>query len=196
MITFLEGKLVEKQPTRAVLNVGGVGYEVFIPLSSYDRLPEQNVNCRLLIYDHIREDTHLLFGFYREDERAMFEKLISISGIGPKLALSALSTLSTRELTLAITDGDTKRLASVSGIGKKTAARVVIELRDKISAGDALEAATGGDNIDDIRLRDAMLALVSLGQNQMTSRKMLTKILDDITPEMSVEEIVRRSLSH
>jgi len=195
MITFLEGELVEKQPAWAVLNIGGVGYEVLIPLSSYDRLPGKGEQVRLLVHEHIREDAHELFGFWSENERSMFRRLIGISGIGPKLALSALSTLSTRELKLSIANGDTKRLSSISGIGKRTAERLVVELRDKISAGEALEAAAGDGAAKDVRLRDAMLALVSLGHKQVNAQKMLSKTMDSITPEMTVEDIVRRALA-
>ncbi len=193
MITFLHGELAEKQPARAVLDVGGVGYEVLIPLSSYDKLPHTGENCRLLIHDHIREDAHELFGFATDAERSVFQLLISVSGIGPKLALGALSSLSTRELKLAISGGDTARLSSISGIGKKTAGRLVIELRDKISAGETLEAQSGVGE-QDVRLRDAVLALISLGHKQVEAQDMLTKILPNLTPEMTVEDIVRLSL--
>ena len=135
MITFLEGTLVEKQPTRIVLAVHGVGYEVFIPLSSYDRLPEENAPCRILTHDHLREDAHLLYGFVTEAERGLFGMLLGISGIGPKTALSALSGLSVRDLKTAVVEGDVKRLSSISGIGKKTAERIVVELRHSLSAG-------------------------------------------------------------
>jgi holliday junction DNA helicase RuvA len=194
MITFLEGVLDEKQPARAVLNVGGVGYELLIPLSSFDRLPEAGARCRLLIHEHIREDAHELYGFASADERSIFQRLIGVSGIGPKLALGALSALSTRELKLAIANGDTARLSSISGIGKKTAGRLVIELRDKISAGEALEAAAGETGAQDARLRDAMMALVSLGHKQLDAQQMLGAILPDITAEMGVEDIVRLGL--
>lgn len=193
MIAFLDGKLDEKKPARAVLNVGGVGYEVLIPLSSYDKLPNTGENCRLLIHDHIREDAHELFGFATDAERSVFQLLISVSGIGPKLALGALSSLSTRELKLAISGGDTARLSSISGIGKKTASRLVIELRDKISAGDALEAQAGVGE-QDVRLRDSVLALISLGHKQAEAQDMLTRILPNLAAEMTVEDIVRLSL--
>ena len=167
MITYLEGRVEEKQPTRVVLDVAGIGYEINIPLSSYDRLPSVGSSCRILIHDHVREDEHRLFGFSNDAERSMFRLLLGISGIGPKIALSALSGLSARELTAAVVEGDVKRLSSVSGIGKRMAERIVVELRDKISQGDALEALSGSDEeAQDVRLRDAVLALVSLGYKQ------------------------------
>ena len=113
MIAFVRGILVEKQPTRCVVDTGGVGYEVFIPLSSFDRLPLKGETCTLLTYDYVREDTRQLFGFFSESERDMFRLLIGISGIGPRIALSALSGLTVRELTTAIVSGDVKRLSSV-----------------------------------------------------------------------------------
>ena len=134
MITFLEGILVEKEPMRAVINVGGVGYEVHIPLSSFDRLPPPDAPCRILTYDHVREDVHALYGFMTEAERKLFLLLISVSGIGPKSAMSALSGLSVREFIAAIAGNDTKRLSSISGIGKKTAERLILELKGKLQA--------------------------------------------------------------
>lgn len=198
MITFIEGILVEKTPTRVVINVGGVGYEVFIPLSSFDRLGAHQQNCRLLTFDYIREDQHSLFGFVSEAERKMFILLMSVSGIGPKLAMSALSSLSVREMTGAIAGGDVKRLSGVSGIGKKIAERMVVELRDKLSAADVLEAAApaASDLSGDHRLRDAVLALVSLGYKQAEAQKMVAGALSPPgKAALTVEEIVRKALS-
>ena len=191
MITFLEGVLVEKQPARAVLNVGGVGYEVFIPLACYDRLPPVDTACRILVYDHLREESHQLFGFVSEDERRMFVQLLGISGVGPKLGLSV------REIRRAVMDNDVKRLSSISGIGRKTAERMVVELKDKIGAADALDAVAGADaDSGDTRLRDAVLALVALGHTQDTARKMAMEAIKKAgEKELTVEAIVRRALA-
>ena len=196
MIVFLEGKLVEKDPTRVVLDVGGVGYEVFIPLSTYDRLPLPDAACRLLIYDHVREDLHALYGFASEPERELFLKLIEVSGIGPRLAITTLSGLTARELKAAILQGDVKRLSSISGIGKKTAERMVLELKDKFDAGDALEAATGMPEAApaDSRLRDALMALVSLGYKQAEAQKMVQNVMERMKPASTVEDLVRMAL--
>jgi holliday junction DNA helicase RuvA len=196
MITFLEGQLADKQPTRVVVSVGGVGYEVFIPLSSYDRLGAVNGACKLLTYHYVREDAQILYGFVTAGERRMFELLLSINGIGPKIALSALSGMSVRELKAAVAENDVKRLHSISGIGRKTAERMVIELRDKISEGEALEAMTAADEPGpgDLRLRDAVLALISLGYKQAEAQKMVRQVFTGDTAEASVEEIVRRAL--
>ena len=195
MITFLNGIIAEKQPTRIVLDVNGVGYEVFIPLSSYDRLPMKDEACRILIYDHIREERHDLFGFMTAAEREMFVLLMRMSGIGPKLALSALSGLSVRELKSAILDGDVKRLSSISGIGKRMAERISVELKDKISDTDAFEAVAGIEEMseDDLKTRDSVMALIALGYKQSDARKMVQSVLKK-TPDMTVEEIIKTSL--
>lgn len=196
MITFLEGTLVEKDPTRIVVNVGGVGYEVFIPLSSYDRLPAAGATCRVLTYDHVREDIHALYGFLTEDERSLFLRLLDISGIGPRTALTALSGLSVRDLKAAIVQADVKRLSSVSGIGKKTAERIVVELRDKLGAGEAMEAVAGAPQTPEtMRLRDAALALVSLGYKQPDAQELAREAATKLKPGATVEEIVRKALA-
>jgi Holliday junction DNA helicase RuvA len=198
MIAFLDGILEEKQPTRVTLNVGGVGHEVFIPLSSFDRLPSTGARCRLLTHDHVREDARQLYGFTTAAERRAFELLIGVSGIGPRTALSALSGLSPRELAAAIVEGDVKRLSSISGIGKKTAERIVVELRDKLTAGEALEAVAGAPeeaSAGDIRRRDALSALVALGYKQADAIRMLAAAVPADADGLSVEDLVRRALT-
>ena len=194
MIVFLQGTLVDKQPTRVQLDVRDVGYELFIPLSSYDRLPSVGGACRLLVHDHLREDAHQLFGFVTEGERSLFEQLIGISGIGPKLALSALSGLSVREIKAAVIEGDVKRLSGIPGVGRKTAERMIVDLRDKITAGEALEAVAGpAESPDDARLRDAVLALIALGYKRETAHKQVLAAMHD-GAAVSVEELVRKAL--
>jgi len=197
MITFLEGIIEDKQPTHAVLNVSGVGYEVTISLSSFDRLPAIGERVRILTHDHVREDEHRLFGFMTEDERRVFGLLLGVSGIGPKIALSALSGMTVRELKVAIRDADVKRLSGISGIGKKTAERMVVELRDKFGVGEML-AATGGAEAteSDVRLRDAVLALVSLGYKRAEAQEMVLRV--SALPAMAgagVEALVRKALA-
>lgn len=197
MITFLHGILAEKAPARAVINVGGVGYEVLIPLSSYDRLPPPEAPVKLLTYHHVREDAHQLFGFISEDERDMFDRLLDISGIGPKLALAVLSGMSVREIKMSIIEGNSKRLSGISGIGKKTAERIVVELKDKITAGEALEATAGADAVSggDVRLRDTVMALIALGYKQADALKLARTAAEQAGPDANVEELVRRALS-
>ena len=195
MITFLDGELVEKEPGRLVVAAGGVGYEVFIPLSSYDRLPPPGARCRVLTWLCVREDAHILYGFATDAERKLFQLLMSVNGIGPKIALGALSGLSVRELKVALVGGDVKRLSSVSGIGRKTAERMVVELKDKISEGEAIEAVAGAEEPTDLRARDAILALIALGYKQAEAQAAVRQIMPGLAPDAGVEDLVRKALA-
>ncbi|HPT17079.1 MAG TPA: Holliday junction branch migration protein RuvA [Kiritimatiellia bacterium] len=197
MIVFLDGVLEEKEPTRVVVNVHGLGYEAAIPLSSYDRLPETGQRVRLLTVPVVREDAHLLFGFMTADERDAFLQLTSVNGIGPKLGLAVLSGLSVRDLKAAIAGGDVKRLSGISGIGKKTADRLVLEMRDKLGKGDLAEALTADRAAGpaDAKLRDAYLALVSLGYKPADAQRMVKDVAVQIAPDSSLEDVLRKVLS-
>src|SRR5215469_13696968 len=140
MITFLDGKLVNALPTQAIIDVGGVGYEVFIPLSSYDKLPTAGQPIRILTHLAVREDAHVLYGFMTSAERDLFRLLVNnVSGIGPKLALAVLSGMSVTSFRGAVANGDIKTLSQISGVGRKTAERIVVELKDKIGMAGAWE---------------------------------------------------------
>jgi Holliday junction DNA helicase RuvA len=196
VIAFLHGTLAEKQPTSVVLDVHGVGYAVLIPLSTYDRLPANGAACRLLIHHHIREDGQLLCGFATSDEKRMFELLIGISGIGPKVAMGVLSGLSVAELRAAIAEGNLKRLSSVRGVGRKTAERIVVELRDKIDpaealAGHAAAAGAAGAAV----LRDTVMALAALGFPQDQARKMVQAALAAGADPADTEALLRQALA-
>ena len=196
MIAFLEGELVVKELARVVLNCGGVGYEVIIPLSSYDKLPDQNKICKLLIHHHISEADQKLYGFSSESEREMFKYLITINGVGPKIAVSALSGLPVNEMRRAIITGDIKTISTISGIGKKSAERIVVELRDRFGKEDPLvELSTSNESSGDNRLRDAVLALQALGQSAEAAAKKVKAVAEDLTPKMSVEDIIRKALT-
>jgi len=132
MIARLSGTLIEKHPNQAIVDVGGVGYEVTIPISTYSSLPDAGAAVRLRIHTHVREDALALYGFLTEDEKALFEKLISVSGIGPTLGVKVLSGLAAADLIQAIRKGEVERLVRIPGVGKKTAERIVLELRDKL----------------------------------------------------------------
>src|SRR5579863_9949416 len=135
MITFLQGKLVEALPTQVTVDVNGVGYEALIPLSSFDKLPSPGQPILLLTHLAVREDAHVLYGFMTAAEREMFRLLVNtVSGIGPKIALNILSGINVTALRGAVANGDIKMLSQISGVGKKTAERIVIELKDKIGA--------------------------------------------------------------
>src|SRR5438309_5387128 len=143
MITFLDGKLVSALPTQASIEVNGVGYEVFIPLSSYDKLPTIGQPIEILTHLHVREDAHVLYGFMSAAERDLFRLLVNhVSGIGPKLALAVLSGMSVSNFKSAVVNSDVTALAKISGLGKKTAERIVLELKDKLGVAAAWEAAS------------------------------------------------------
>lgn len=196
MIAFLNGTVVEKSPSVALLDVHGVGYEVFISLSTYDRLPATGSSCKLLTYHHIREDINILFGFIQVEEKQMFERLINVNGIGPKTALSVLSGLTISELISAIAEGNITRISSIHGIGKKTAERLIVELRDKVNPLEALAASTaGGGDPKSAMLRDTILALTQLGFPQDTAHKM-TQAAYAANPDIKdAETLLRKSLS-
>ena len=161
MIAYLRGVLAEKEITRVVVECHGVGYEAAIPLSTFDRLPAEGAEVKLYTHHEVREDAQLLFGFATKPERDMFRLVTTVSGVGPKLALAVLSGLTVGDLQLAVSQGDAKRLAAVKGIGKKTAARIVVELKDKINPIEALANATAETSREQgAVLRDAMLALI------------------------------------
>src|SRR5437868_11034114 len=143
MITFLEGTLTIALPTQAIIGVNGVGYEVFIPLSSYDKLPPAGQPVRMLTHLHVREDAHVLYGFMTAAERDLFRLLVNnVSGIGPKLALAVLSGMSVNNFKTAVVNSDVIALSKISGVGKKTAERMVLELKDKVGVAAAWEAAS------------------------------------------------------
>ncbi|MFP6907249.1 MAG: Holliday junction branch migration protein RuvA [Verrucomicrobiota bacterium] len=194
MIAFLEGTLESKNPAQVVLNVNGVGYELLIPLSTYDKLPKPGETVHILTHFHVREDAQTLYGFSSPAERQLFQLLLSVSKIGPKIALSVLSGLAVRELKRAVVEGDKKRLSSISGVGTKMAERMILELRDKFSEGEALEAVAGEETPGDIRSRDAVLALVALGYKQQDAQKMLLAVDARDEPDLGVEDLVRKAL--
>ena len=197
MITFLHGKLVEALPTQAIVEVHGVGYELLIPLSSFDKLPAPGQEVHLLTHLAIREDAHVLYGFMTPAERELFRLLIhTVSGIGPKIALNVLSGMNPVALRGAVANGDVKALSQISGVGKKTAERIVVELRDKIGAAGAWEASSAkrGLNDADQKLNDAMLALMALGFKQAEAHDAIRAAQAVLGPQASVEDLVRVSL--
>ncbi|NLL83769.1 MAG: Holliday junction branch migration protein RuvA [Lentisphaerae bacterium] len=196
MIAFVRGVLFEKKPTEALIDVHGVGYKVMISLNTYDRLPACGVECRLHTYLIIREDEHILHGFYDSNEKETFELLITVNGIGPKVALSILNGLSVSDLRVAIADGNVKRLSSVHGVGKKTAERLIVELRDKIDPAEAFAARVAGDGVGDTAiLRDTVMALTQLGYQQEQARKMVQKVLDAGGDTSNTEVLLKRALA-
>src|SRR3982075_958 len=164
MITFLDGKLASALPTQAIIDVGGVAYEVFIPLSSYDKLPAAGQPVHILTHLHVREDAHILYGFMTAAERDLFRLLLNnVSGVGPKLALAVLSGMSVASFKAAVVAGDIAAISTMKGLGKKTAERVVLERRDKVGVAAAWEAASAGHapSPAEASINDAVLALIS-----------------------------------
>lgn len=198
MITFLRGKLVESSPTHVTVDVQGIGYEALIPVSSYDKLPAPGQDIHLLTHLAIREDAHILYGFMTQSERDLFRLLINtVSGIGPKIALNILSGVSVTAFRGAVANQDIKALSSISGVGKKTAERIVVELKDKIGASAGWEAASATRGIassENQKLSDAMLALVALGYKQPEAQEMVRGAAAVLGPTASVDQLVRASL--
>ena len=196
MIAYLRGVLAEKEVTRVVVECHGVGYEAAIPLSTFDRLPAEGAEVKLYTHHEVREDAQLLFGFATKPERDMFRLVTTVSGVGPKLALAVLSGLTVGHLQLAVSQGDAKRLAAVKGIGKKTAARIVVELKDKINPIEALANATAETSREQgAVLRDAMLALAALGFSEDIARAKVQQVLDGEPGLADVETILKRALA-
>src|SRR5580704_6607576 len=186
MITFLHGKLVDALPTQVTVDVHGVGYEVLIPLSSFDKLPLPGNEVKLLTHLAIRDDAHVLYGFMTSAEREMFRLLIhTVSGIGPKIALNILSGMNVTALRGAVANGDVKSLSQISGVGKKTAERIVVELRDKIGAAGAWEAMSAQRALspDDQKVNDAVLALMALGFKQLEAHESIRAAQNVLGPQ-------------
>src|SRR5437660_4996544 len=197
MITFLHGTLVEALPTQVTVDVNGVGYETLIPLSSFDKRPPPGHQIRLLTHLVVREDSHTLYGFMGSAERELFRLLINtVSGIGPKLALNILSGISVTAFRGAVANGDIKALSQISGVGKKTAERIVVELKDKIGAAGAWEAASGqrGLSPQDQKINDAVLALLALGFKQVEAHDAIRKAQATIGVGATIEDLVRACL--
>lgn len=197
MITFLRGTLIEVLPTQITVDVNGVGYELLIPLSSYDKLPAPGHNVRVLTHLTIREDAHVLYGFMSDEERQLFRLLVnSVSGIGPKTALSVLSGMSVTVFRGAVANGDVKALSQISGVGKKTAERIVVELKDKIGVAGAWEASSAKRTLspEEQKTNDAVLALMALGYKQVEAHDVVRASLKALGPNAGLEELVRASL--
>jgi holliday junction DNA helicase RuvA len=196
MIALLRGILVEKHPNQAIVDAGGVGYDVTIPVSTFSSLPDVGTKVELRIHTHVREDTIALFGFISAQEKALFEKLINVSGIGPKLAVTALSGLAAESLISAIRGGAVDQLVRIPGVGKKTAERMVLELRDKMDAV-SVHASTPGVaavSLDPLE-SDVISALVNLGLQRPAAEAALKKAKSAVT-EAGFEALFRKSLEY
>ena len=196
MIHHLTGTLVESLPTQVVVDVGGVGYHVLIPLSSYDKLPSVGAQLKILTHLTVREDAHILFGFMTASERDLFRLLVQhVSGIGPKTALDVLSGTTVTAFKAAVVAGDTAALSRIKGIGKKTAERIVVELKDKVGIAAAWEAASSGHapSAEEVKVNDAVLALIALGYKQADALKAVRTAAAK-APAANTEALVTASL--
>jgi Holliday junction DNA helicase RuvA len=197
MITYLHGKLIEALPTQVTVEVNGIGYDVLIPLSSYDKLPAPGQTVKLLTHLVVREDAHVLYGFMSATERELFRLLINtVSGIGPKIALNILSGIHVTAFRGAVAGGDVKMLSQISGVGRKTAERIIIELKDKIGPGGVLEAQSAQRALSapEQKTNDAVLALIALGFKAVEAHETIRATQALLGPEATLEELVRASL--
>jgi Holliday junction DNA helicase RuvA len=192
MIALLRGVLVEKHPNQAVVETGGVGYDVIIPVSTYANLPETGAEVRLRIHTHVREDALALYGFLTQDEKNLFEKLISVSGVGPRLGVTVLSGIPATELVHAIRRGEVDRLVRVPGIGKKTAERLVLELRDKLPAPAGEEPPQQAAPFNALE-QDVLSALLNLGCARPAAENAVRKAKSAGAPQ-EFEPLFRKAL--
>lgn len=195
MIGYLRGTLAEALPTQVVVEAAGVGYEVFIPLSSFDKLPAPGGEVKLLTHLSIRDDAHVLYGFMTDGERDLFRLLIRhVSGIGPKIALNVLSGTTAASLRAAVAEGDVKALSSISGVGKKTAERIVVELKDKLGDEPVEPSSASAKSADDQKLADAEAALIALGSKPKDAQEAIRAAAAMLGPDKPVDELVRAAL--
>lgn len=193
MIAQISGKLAQKQPGEVVIDVGGVGYLVFIPLNVFYRLPDLGAPMSLQIHTHVREDALQLFGFHDLAEKQVFLLLMGVSGIGPKLALNILSGIPAEELAKALRNGDQVRLVSIPGVGKKLAERMIVELKDKFATFTlATLASTAKPEASSQKMQDAVSALINLGYKKPEIEKTVRDVLKN--EALSLEDVLRETL--
>ncbi|MFO7987168.1 MAG: Holliday junction branch migration protein RuvA [Desulfatiglandaceae bacterium] len=197
MIAYLTGSLLKKDPQSVVVDVGGVGYEVFIPISTFYALPDENDGVRLKIYTHVRDDALVLFGFQTTLEKDLFGMLISVSGIGPRLAVNILSGMGPQDLLHTIARGDAVRLQAIPGVGKKTAERIALELKDralKAVKDKDMPSVSMPDRGDKAVVDDTLSALVNLGYSTRSANAAIDKARARLT-EVSLESLIREALT-
>jgi Holliday junction DNA helicase RuvA len=194
VIAHLRGRILEKHPNRLVVEVGGVGYDVFVPLSTFYGLADQGCEVALRIHTHVREDALVLYGFKTLLEQTLFERLVAVSGIGPKVALAVLSGIEPAELVSAVESGDVARLTAIPGVGKKTSERIVLELKDRLPRPESIAAGPGAIGPDAFPLRDDVLsALLNLGYHRPLAEKAVTTALKS-APDGGFERTLKHAL--
>ena len=194
MIAHLRGRILDKHPNRIVVDVNGVGYDVAVPLSTFYGLGEPGAEIALRVHTHVREDALLLYGFATALEQELFERLIGISGIGPKVALAVLSGIEPLELVRAIQRGDLARLTAIPGVGKKTSERIVLELRDRLPRAQVMAGVAGGAAPEPPAVRDDVLsALMNLGYHRPLAEKAVDAAIKT-TPDGGFERMLKQAL--
>ena len=205
MIAYLEGKLIEKNPTHLILEVNGVGYSVNIPVSSYASVGEVGQTVKVLTYQYVREDELKLYGFSSHQERDLFELLISVNGVGPRVALGILSSISVEDFQRSVLAEDLDVLTHITGVGKKTAQRLILELKEKLGKVDlGVDKGLAVKERIDTSVEEAVLALVSLGYNKLDARKAVQLVMSEANLKVSseseeslpIEELIKRALKY
>jgi Holliday junction DNA helicase RuvA len=198
LIAYLEGKLVEKTPTHLILEVNGVGYSVDIPVSTYSSLGEAGQTVRVLTCQQVREDELKLYGFSSKPEKELFELLVNVNGVGPKMALSILSCIPVEEFQRSILQEDMDVLTAISGVGRKTAQRLIVELKEKLSKVDLGERKESKEKETAFApaLDEAIMALVSLGYTKPDAKKGLERVVQEAKEILPVEELIKRALKY
>lgn len=198
MIASLRGTLQSKSPTEILIDVNGIGYQVNIPISTYEKIGEVNSTIHILTYLHMREDAMQLYGFTTEQERSLFKMLIAVSGIGPRMAQTILSGISTTDLVNYISEGNHFALTRIPGIGKKIAERLVVELREKISKIETTSSLPPASSPTQTSIRsEALLALTSLGFNRVVAEKSLRAAIEEANgKDVSIEQLIKAALKH
>lgn len=197
MIARIKGTLIYKSVSHVIVDAHGIGYRIFVPLTTFYELPETGQPVNLNIYTHVKEDALHLFGFHALEDQGIFQMLISVSGIGPKLALNILSGIPAREFIRAVTQGNLSRLVAIPGVGKKTAERMVLELKDKIlkiDLGEIAEEGSPGRERDDAMKEDALSALVNLGYKNAAAKTAIDKVVAETSGDLSLDILLKEAL--
>ena len=197
MIALINGLLINKAISHVIVEANGIGYRIFVPLTTFYELPSMDQSVTLHIHTHVRPDAISLFGFGTEEEKNVFELMLSVSGIGPKLAINILSGISAEELIRAVSHGNLNRLVSIPGVGKKMAERMILELKDKmvkLSTYEAIYKADGDIEVFDSIIDDALSALVNLGYKNQKARDVLDKIIKESSDSLTLDVLLKKAL--
>lgn len=197
MIALINGLLINKAISHVIVEANGIGYRIFVPLMTFYELPSKDQSVTLHIHTHVRPDAISLFGFSTEEEKNVFELMLSVSGIGPKLAINILSGISSEELIRAVSHGNLNRLVSIPGVGKKMAERMILELKDKmvkLSTYEAIYKADGDIEVFDSIIDDALSALVNLGYKNQKARDVLDKIIKESSESLTLDVLLKKAL--